>query len=45
MQEGKKLWKGKPAREMLTQSLEAQVEAPFSELQVLFHPENQNNVF
>lgn len=43
MQEGKKLRKGKPAWEMLTQSLEAQVEAPFSELQVLFHSEN--NIF
>lgn len=31
--------------EKVNQQPEAQVEAPFSELQVLFHPENQNNVF
>lgn len=30
---------------MLTQSLEAEVKAPFSELQVLFHPENQKLIF
>lgn len=45
IQGGKKLWKGKPAWGMLTQILEAEVEALFSELQVFFHPENQKTIF